>query len=114
MTIKNQTLPLMNQQSFYEDQVERAHDRRPSNPLEIAYLALETSPSADFKPDYACLVLEKSDVGGCSLAVIEGQELDQGSVCRLRFQEDNSILAEVRWKKNLDLGLTILGVQFLD
>lgn len=93
--------------------VKRKHFRYPPNPLEVAYVDPEPGDS-EFSPKYTGLIIEESAIGGCCLAILNPEELYIGKHCRIKLGDLPILQSEVRWEKNQEMGLILIGFKFLE
>lgn len=91
----------------------RKHIRYLAEPLEIAYLDPNPAVESEFRPKYTGLIIEESAIGGCCLALLNPEEVIVGSHCRIQMGQLPVIQAEARWEKIQEMGITLIGFQFL-
>ena len=93
--------------------VKRRHFRYPPNPLEVAWVDPENG-DAEFAPKYVGLIIEESAIGGCCLAVLNPDDLYIGKICRVKIGDLPVLMSEVRWEKNQEMGVILIGFKFLE
>ena len=90
----------------------RKHIRYPAENLEVAYVQHD-EVSKIFQPDCVGLIVEQSAMGGCCLA-LTNTSLGAGDKCRVKIGQLNDYLSEVIWKKDIEKGLSMVGIKFLE
>jgi hypothetical protein len=72
-----------------------------------------TRPDGSFQPSIVALVPEESSKGA-GIIVLKTESLQDGSMCRIQIGNLTPMLAEVRWRKELDKQTLRLGVLFVE
>lgn len=66
-----------------------------------------------FEPKVTALVYNES-FSGCAVVVQSCKKLQIGDVCSVQISTLSPMKAEVRWRKELDNGITRIGLRYLD
>lgn len=94
----------------------RRYARFPGGPLDHALIDTNVE-SGPFSPCYLGMIFQVA-YGGCGLLLLThhglGEQLTQGSRCRVRFGQLDPILSEVVWVKELDKDAVKMGFKFLE
>lgn len=79
-----------------------------------AKIDLEASrPDGSFRPSVVALVPEES-AKGVGLVVLATSELQVGKYCRIQVGKLPILRAEVRWRQDVDSGISRLGLLYLE
>src|SRR5690349_21298675 len=66
-----------------------------------------------FNPQYPALVIEEA-AKGCGLVVTGDVTLDEGDVCKVQVGKVGPVLAEVRWRLQIDKQIFKIGLMYLE
>jgi hypothetical protein len=69
--------------------------------------------SDDFAPKLMGLVCDESSKG-CGVILLETKDLQVGEKCKIQVGQLSPLRAEVRWRKQLDVGVVRLGLLYLE
>ncbi len=67
----------------------------------------------DFDPSIVALITDEA-YRGCGLVMLETDQLNIGDKCSIKVGRIGPILAEVKWKKEIDTSIVKIGFQFLE
>lgn len=89
----------------------RRHPRTQPDPRTTAVIDLMTD-TEQFAPTLAALVVSES-VSGCGVIVPASETLHVGARCRIQLGSLKPVMAEIRWRINLDPQAIKLGLMYL-
>lgn len=105
---------------FDDDQTQRRFMRVPPDDLEVAHLCFDLGLTEDrFVPQVVGIVIEENVLGGCGICVRMREDfrlrrLQIGDRCLIRLANLAPMVAEVRWRRQLDEAVLRVGFAFLD
>ena len=67
----------------------------------------------EFRPGLLGLISEES-THGCGLVLLSTPSLQVGDTCRVRTRKVGPVLAEVRWRTDIDSSVVRVGLKFLE
>jgi len=96
------------------DRPTRQHLRFPPDEGIIAWV----DPCADvattgFKPTFAALVTDEG-LAGCGLVALSKDKVTVDAILRVQVKNLAPLVSQVRWVRELGLGVVKLGVEFLE
>jgi len=97
---------------------QRQYLRFPPQEWEIALIQCSDAATdeSDFQPEIAGLVKEESRAG-CGLVVLDRQienQLAVGDRCQVKIGKLGLVVAEVKWIRAIDDGVSRVGLEFID
>lgn len=97
---------------------QRRYLRFPPDEWEIALIQCSDVmvDEEDFKPEIAGLVMEESRAG-CGVVALDRQlsdRLGEGDRCLVKVARLGVVMAEVRWMKFLDDGVSRMGLSYIE
>ena len=91
----------------------RKYLRYPPSPLELGLV--DPDPHrADFDPAYVGIIVEESAMGGCCLCIRQPDQLKVGAKCRVKIGDLQPFISEVRWMREQEMGVFLMGFRFLE
>ena len=96
-----------------KDAVIRAKLRFAPDPGAYATIDLNDDAEADFEPQHVALIYNES-YHGCGVIVLKCKALKMGAYCRVQVGKLPPMLAEVKWRKELDREVARVGLQYIE
>lgn len=91
---------------------ERSYLRYP--PYKGEEIGLVSLNLEEFVVHHVGLIVEQSAIGGCGLVMVNAAHLVNKTICKVKIGDLNPVRAEVRWKKDLEKNISVIGFQFLE
>jgi hypothetical protein len=96
------------------DRPVRRHLRFPPDEGAVAWIDPRTDMDGkDFHATFAALVTDEG-LEGCGLVALARDRMGEGVSLRVQVKDLAPLRAQVRWVRELGLGVVKLGVEFLD
>lgn len=76
------------------------------------YALIDQEPEREvFQPGFSGLVIQEAH-GGCGIVTSSNLVVKEADRVKVQIGDQPLMKAEVRWQKELDMGLIVIGVQF--
>jgi hypothetical protein len=87
--------------------------RFPPDALDSAWVSFSGTPDA-FVPECVALIHDESPLNGCALVVRDNGRFAVGTLCLVKVGRMDTVRARIVWKRELDPGLILVGLAYLD